>query len=62
MNEPGMINQQPTRRSWVGFVLIIIGVIMLLNRFMPADWFDWGLFWAILILAMGLILFFKPKQ
>lgn len=61
MNETGMVNQ-PKKHSRIGFVLIIIGLIMLMNRFMPANWFDWGLFWAILILAMGLIIYFKPKQ
>lgn len=61
MNEPTFPPAHP-RRNWLGMALIIIGLVMLLDRLLPAGWFDWGLFWAMLILVMGLVIYFKRQN
>ena len=39
-----------------GSALIVIGVLFLLWNFGLFDWFDWGLFWPVVLIVLGLLL------
>ena len=39
-----------------GTALIVIGVLFLLWNFGLFDWFDWGLFWPVVLIVLGLLL------
>lgn len=53
--------EQKTRRRNVGaIILIIIGVLFLANNFIPR--FDFGDYWPLILIALGLGLLLKSKN
>ena len=48
-----------TGRVVVGLLVILLGLIMLLRQLFPVPWFRWDLFWAMVIIAVGLIIVVK---
>lgn len=48
-----------SKRNVLGVIIIIIGLIALFNQFMPWHWFRWEMFWALVIIFVGLLVIFK---
>lgn len=42
-----------SRNSWLGWIIVIFGTVLLLDQILPKNFFNWNLLWAILIIAMG---------
>lgn len=49
------------KRNIFGLIVIFIGFIILINQFFNWHWFQWHLFWPILIIIIGLYFIFKNK-
>lgn len=43
-----------------GLILIFIGVIFLINKFIP--WFNWSLIWPIFLILIGIAIILKYKN
>ncbi|HET9015942.1 MAG TPA: PspC domain-containing protein [Thermomicrobiaceae bacterium] len=46
-----------TVRVVLGGVLVAIGALLLVNRF--TTWFDWGLIWAVVLIAVGALVILR---
>lgn len=44
------------RRSWVGIILVIIGILALMASLNLFWWFHWSYLWPFIIIAIGLII------
>lgn len=44
------------RRGWIGMIVVAFGVILLFDRVIPWHFFDWGVFWSIVIIVVGFLL------
>jgi phage shock protein C len=42
-----------------GFILIAIGIFLLIRE--NIYWFDWGEFWPVMLIGLGLVLIFRKK-
>ncbi len=51
---PSTMSTPETRRTSVGIVLILIGVLILIINFGVLGWFNGAVFWPVLIIAVGL--------
>lgn len=49
------------RRNLVAGLIIAIGAIALLNQFAPFRWLTWGVFWPVVIIAIGVLLILKRR-
>jgi membrane-bound ClpP family serine protease len=47
---------------WFGFVLMILGVFMLLERLDILQGSAWSYFWPIAIMALGLSIVFNQRR
>lgn len=43
-----------------GFILIAIGIFLLIRE--NIYWFDWGEFWPVMLIGLGLVLIFRKKD
>jgi len=50
------------RRNWVGLIIVIFGLLLLLNQLFPRHFFDWGFFWPVLIIALGILILRGKKR
>ena len=50
------------RRNMLGFALIIIGVIIMLNTLNFFSWLSWGYIWPAIIIAVGLVIIFSSRR
>ncbi len=41
---------------WAGGVLVIIGLYFLLRNLGLLDWWNWDLFWPLVLIAIGLLI------
>ncbi|OGZ34664.1 MAG: hypothetical protein A2174_02540 [Candidatus Portnoybacteria bacterium RBG_13_41_18] len=46
------------KRNVIGFIIIVIGLIALINQFVP-HWFSWSLFWALALVFIGFYIIIK---
>ncbi len=49
-------------RKFFALVLIGIGTVALLNSFLPWRWVRWDAFWGLVVLGLGLFMFFRPRS
>ncbi|MCX6761104.1 MAG: PspC domain-containing protein [Candidatus Nealsonbacteria bacterium] len=42
-----------SRNNWLGWIIVIFGSILLLDQILPKDFFNWNLFWAVVIIIVG---------
>lgn len=50
---------EPARRgmrSWAGFGLIVLGLLFLASNLRLFTWFDWGMYWPVALVLIGLVL------
>jgi hypothetical protein len=52
--------EQRRRRMAFGFVLIFLGILFLIQQFVPA--FDWGRFWPVLLIGLGAYLLLRERD
>lgn len=52
-------NPPESRRNIFGIIIIIVGVLILFNQFMPYGWFSWEYFWGGAIILLGLYILYK---
>ncbi len=50
------------RRTLLGFIVIIIGIVILIGMLDIFHWFHWGILWAIVILVIGLLIIFSARR
>lgn len=59
-------DRPPRRRGGAGFVigiiLVILGVIFLLNNFSLLWWLNIGMLWPLILIAIGLAIFFSRRE
>ncbi len=56
-----MNNQKSnTGSTWIGIVLILLGGLFLLDNFLPR--FDFGDYWPIILIGLGIGLILKAKN
>ncbi len=49
------------RRNLVAGLIIAVGIIALLNQFAPFRWLTWGVFWPVVVIAIGVLLILKRR-
>jgi phage shock protein C len=42
-----------SRNNWLGWIIVILGSILLLDQILPKGFLNWDLLWAVLIIIMG---------
>ncbi len=50
------------RRTWIGIIIIIFGLLLLFNQLFPRHFFNWGVFWAAFIIALGIVVLRGKKR
>lgn len=50
------------RRNRIGLIIIILGALLLLDQLFPRHFFNWGIFWAALIIALGILILRGKKR
>ncbi|MFA6908309.1 MAG: PspC domain-containing protein [Patescibacteria group bacterium] len=50
------------RRNFIGFVIIGLGVLLLIQRILPSMWFEWRMVWPVVIIIIGIVLLFKRNN
>ena len=50
------------RRNWIGLIIVIFGLLLLLNQLFPRHFFNWGFFWPVLIIALGILILRGKKR
>ena len=50
------------RRTFLGILLIVIGVLFLLGNLDLFSWWRWSIFWPSVIVAIGLLLIFTTRR
>lgn len=50
------------RRTLLGVILIIIGIVILIGMLDIFHWFHWGIFWAVIIVVIGLLIIFSARR
>jgi len=51
-----------SRRNWIGLIIVIFGLLLLLNQLFPRYFFNWGFFWPVLIIALGILILRRKKR
>ncbi len=46
----------------LGLILIILGIIFLLFTFRVLPWLNWGNFWPIILIVIGLLIIFNVRR
>jgi len=42
-----------SRNNWLGWIIVIFGSALLLDQIIPKYFFNWNLFWAVLLIVIG---------
>jgi len=50
------------RRNALGITLIVIGILFLLGSFNLFWWFEWGRFWPLIIVAIGVLIIVGARR
>jgi len=50
------------RRNALGVTLIVIGILFLLGSFNLFWWFEWGKFWPLIIVAIGVLIIVSARR
>ncbi len=50
------------RRTFLGILIVVIGIVILLSNFGLFWWFHWGVFIALVILVIGLVIIFGASR
>ncbi len=48
-----------SRRMWIAALIILLGIGLLMNQFMPWSWFHWDTFWPMVLIVVGVYLMVK---
>ncbi len=48
-----------SRWTWLGIILVVLGALMLLSQLFPMRFFSWGMFWAAVVIIIGLLILAK---
>lgn len=51
-----------TRRIWAGIILVSLGLIFLGNNFGIFRWFNWSLFWPLVLIGVGAWLMVQRRR
>jgi phage shock protein C len=52
------IKNNMTSKSFVGLIILLVGVVALLNQIIPIKW---DIFWPIILILVGLFFIFRKK-
>ncbi len=55
-------NIHQRRRNVLGIVLIVVGILFLLGSFNLLWWFDWGKFWPLILVVIGLLIILSARK
>jgi phage shock protein PspC (stress-responsive transcriptional regulator) len=47
---------QQRRTTWAAVILITLGVLFLASNFGLFRWFNWGLYWPLILVAVGIVI------
>ncbi len=50
------------RRNALGITLVVIGILFLLGSFDLFWWFEWGKFWPLIIVAIGVLIIVGARR
>jgi len=50
------------RRTLLGVILILIGIVILLGMLDIVHGCHWGIFWAVIIVVIGLLIIFSARR
>ena len=50
------------RRNALGITLVVIGILFLLGSFNLFWWFEWGRFWPLIIVAIGVLIIVSARR
>lgn len=51
-----------SRNSWLGWTLVSLGIILLLDQILPRGFFNWRFLWAVVIIAMGFFILTRNQE
>ena len=51
-----------SKKSWIGGIIVILGVMLLMDQVFPKHFFSWNLFWPIVIIFMGVLILSRDKK
>jgi phage shock protein C len=58
----GVVSIHHRRRTFLGIVVVVIGIVILLSNFNLFWWFHWGVFLALIIVVIGLLIIFGTRR
>lgn len=61
-NVEELVATLPARRQGLGIALIVVGVLVLLVQLGLFEWLTWERIWPLLIILVGVALFWNPRQ
>jgi len=56
------LGREVRRRNVLGITLIVIGILFLLGSFNLFWWFEWGKFWPLIIVAIGVLIIVSARR
>lgn len=56
------LGREVRRRNALGITLIVIGILFLLGSFNLFRWFEWGKFWPLIIVAIGVLIIVSARR
>lgn len=56
------LGREVRRRNALGITLIVIGILFLLGSFNLFWWFEWGKFWPLIIVAIGVLIIVSARR
>ena len=57
-----VVRRHHGRRTFLGILIVVIGIVILLSNFNLFWWFHWGVFIALVILVVGLLIIFGASR
>jgi phage shock protein C len=57
-----VVSRHHGRRTFLGILIVVIGIVILLSNFNLFWWFHWGVFIALVIVVVGLLIIFGTRR